>query len=738
MTQVAANAGFALGDDGFANVTVQWREQDPTVRSLQRTDAANLIANGNPDQQASVRQPFAQVWGAPEIRNDWNIWLNSGIQLTDSQEIYFFGNLGERENEGGFFYRNPNDRGGVFTQDGIRAIVDTDIIPGVGGQVSTCPALPSPGSGGSGVPLDSTAVDMDYAALQGLPDNCWVLNQVLPGGYTPQFGGVMTDAAGTMGIRGEFDNGMLYDFSGTIGRNETEFFLNNTWSPSFGPDGIIDGQLQRNFDIGSYTETDTSLNADFVMPIAVDAFASDLNFAFGAEWRNEQFQVRIGEENSWAAGDFAFMNSDPANPNFYNDGTTQMINLSIGAHGFAGFSPPQAGRFDRANYAVYVDFEADVTERFTAGVAVRFEDFDDFGTTTNGKVSARLAITDTFAVRGSFSTGFRAPTPGQSNVTKVSTLTIDGELIQNGQIPPTNPIAMALGAQALLPEDATNFTVGAVFDLTDSISVTVDYYNIELEDRIAQTGNIDISAEPALTDGSCPVTAAGGGSLSQCLQESGVPGAADLTSIRFFTNDFETTTQGVDLVATWALDWGNAGSGDLTAAWAWTDTEVDKVGEEVSRNRIHDLENENPEQRGIFTYNHYIGDLRLMARASYYGEFAEGSYSGDPTFVGPAPGEGRVTPVYTQECLGTDLGGGLTDFNDKCYDGEWIFDIEGAYTFNETWSIIAGVNNVADTFGPADRDNLDGTIGSGNAYETSTPWGYDGGFWYFRLRADFD
>jgi iron complex outermembrane receptor protein len=515
---------------------------------------------------------------------------------------------------------------------------------------------------------------------------------------------------------------MLYDFSGTIGRNETEFFLNNTWSPSFGPDGIIDGQLQRNFDIGSYTETDTSLNADFVMPIAVDAFASDLNFAFGAEWRNEQFQVRIGEENSWAAGDFAFMNSDPANPNFYNDGTTQMINLSIGAHGFAGFSPPQAGRFDRANYAVYVDFEADVTERFTAGVAVRFE----------------LAITDTFAVRGSFSTGFRAPTPGQSNVTKVSTLTIDGELIQNGQIPPTNPIAMALGAQALLPEDATNFTVGAVFDLTDSISVTVDYYNIELEDRIAQTGNIDISAEPALTDGSCPVTAAGGGSLSQCLQESGVPGAADLTSIRFFTNDFETTTQGVDLVATWALDWGNAGSGDLTAAWAWTDTEVDKVGEEVSRNRIHDLENENPEQRGIFTYNHYIGDLRLMARASYYGEFAEGSYSGDPTFVGPAPGEGRVTPVYTQECLGTDLGGGLTDFNDKCYDGEWIFDIEGAYTFNETWSIIAGVNNVADTFGPADRDNLDGTIGSGNAYETSTPWGYDGGFWYFRLRADFD
>jgi iron complex outermembrane receptor protein len=736
MMQIGANAGFALGDDGYANVTFQWREQDPTSRSVQRTDGQALIDFGNPEQQATVRQPFVQIWGAPEIRNDVTLWLNAGIQLTDSQEIYFFGNIGERENEGGFYYRNPNDRGGTYTDGGIRAIVDTDIIPGIGGQVSTCPALPSPG--GSPGPGDAAAVAADDLALSQLPANCWVMNQLVPGGYTPQFGGVMTDTAGTMGLRGEFDNGMLYDFSGTIGRSETEFFLNNTWSPSLGPDGIVNGELQRNFDIGSYTQTDISLNADFVMPIPVDAFASDLNFAFGAEWRNEQFQTRIGEENSWKAGDFAFMNSDPANPNYYSDGTTELINLSIGAHGFAGFSPPQAGRWDRANYAVYVDLEADVTERLTLGAAVRFEDFDDFGTTTNGKLSGRLAITDRLAVRGSFSTGFRAPTPGQSNVTKVSTLTIEGELIQNGQIPPTNPIATSLGAQPLEPEDATNFTAGVVFDLTDSISVTLDYFNIQLEDRIAQTGNIDISAEPALTDGSCPVTAAGGGSLSQCLQESGVPGAADLTSIRFFTNDFETTTQGVEAVATWALDWGGAGSGDLTVAWSWTDTEVDKVGEEVSRNRIHDLENETPEHRGIFTYNHYIGDLRLMARAQYYGEWANGAYSGDPTFVGPGPGEGRIAPVYTQECQGTDLGGGLIDYNDLCYDGEWIFDIEAGYTFNDTWSIIAGVNNLFDEFGPLNKENADGTIGDGAKYEGTTPFGYDGGFWYFRLRADFE
>jgi iron complex outermembrane receptor protein len=597
-TQVAANAGFPLGDDGFANVTFQWREADPTSRSTQRTDAATLIASGNPAQQQNVRQPYAQIWGAPEYRDDWNVFLNSAIATTDSQEVYLFGNVGSRETEGGFFYRNPNNRGNVYTDGGIRAIVDTNITPRIGGQTSNCPALASPGSGADGNPLDANAVAQDWAALQALPANCWVMNLAVPGGYTPQFGGTLTDSAGVLGIRGEFNNGMSYDFSGSVGRNEVEFFLNNTWNPSNGPDkSLTGGTLQRNFEIGSYTQTDTNLNADFVYPIAVDAFASDLNFAFGAEWRNEQFQTRIGEEASWQAGNYAFMNSDPANPNFYADGMTQMINLSVGAHGFAGFSPPQAGRWDRANYALYADFEADMTDNFTLGVAVRFEDFDDFGTTTNGKIAARWGITDRFALRGSYSTGFRAPTPGQSNVTKISTLTIDGELVQSGQIPPTNPVATFLGGEQLKPEDAKNASVGVVWDITDTFSLTLDAYQIELKDRIARTGQIDITAAPPPPGANCP----GAVTLAQCLEALGVPGASVLTSVSFYTNDFETTTTGMDLVATWDIDMGGAGNGNLVAAWNYTKTEVDAAGQEVSRNRMVDLENFNPQNRGIFT-----------------------------------------------------------------------------------------------------------------------------------------
>ncbi|HNP36902.1 MAG TPA: TonB-dependent receptor [Woeseiaceae bacterium] len=732
--QLAANAGFALGRDGFANVTLQWRDADGTVRSMQRTDAATLLASGNPEQQASIRQPYTQIFGNPETRDDVNIFLNAATPLTDSQELYFFGNYGSRQTESDFFFRNPNDRGNVYTENGIRAIVDTNIIPGVGGQVSTCPALASPGSGGNGVPLDQAAVAADYAALQGLPANCWALNQVLPGGYTPRFGGDLTDSSGVMGIRGTFGNGMSYDFSGSVGRNEVEFYLKDSWNPSNGPDGVVNGVLKQNFDTGSYTQTETNLNADFVYPIAVSAFASDLNVAFGAEYRNEQFETRLGEEASWEAGDFAVVNPDPLNPNYYSDGVTPLINLSVGSHGFAGFGPQQAGRWDRANTAVYLDLEADVTERLTLGAAVRFEDFEDFGTTTNGKLSGRFAFTDNFAVRGSASTGFRAPTPGQNNLTKITTATVNGELQQRGLIPPTNPIAIALGGAALTPEDATNLSLGLVWNITDTINVTIDGYQIELKDRITTTGTIDITTGTPPASANCPV----GLSLPQCLLYLGIPGADSLSSVNFYTNDFDTKTVGADLVATWAPDWGSAGRGSLTAAWNYTKTDVERVGKEVDRNRVSDLEHFNPRNRGIFTYDHFLGELRLTARASYYSDWVEADYTADPTWWKNANPNGAPSPSYTSNCQPAALSGGFEKYTDRCYDGDWIFDLEAGYTFAEKYTVVLGVQNIANTRGPLDKANADGTIGDGNIYSRNTPWDYSGDYWYLRLRADFN
>ncbi len=722
MFQFAANAGFPLGNDGFANVTFQWHEADETAESgsTQRTDALALIAGGVPD----IRTPFTQIWGAPEYRDNFNLFINTGITLSPTQEIYAYGNIGGRETEGDFFFRNPNSRPGVYTHDfdgtTYRAIVDTTIEQGDTGFTSNCPAVVAPGSGSDGV-----APVNDSAIIAALPANCFVLNQLLPGGYTPRFGGILEDTSIVGGIRGEFQNGISYDFSGSFGRNAVEFYLNNTWSPSLGPDGIINGELQRNFRAGEYIQSETNFNADFVWPIAVDAFASDLSFAFGGEYRDEVFTVTIGEENAWQAGRFAFQSGNGTN--FYAGGAVPLPDLSIGAHGFAGFSPNQAGKFGRSNIAVYGELEADIVENWTVALALRYEDFEDFGDTTNGKLATRLALTDTFAVRASASTGFRAPTPGQSNITKVSTITIDGELQQRGQIPPSNPIAQFLGAEPLGPEDATNFSAGVVWDVTDTFSLTADYFNIEVEDRISQTGSILISDEDIPDNVDCPNARANpNGNLALCLQELGVPGAADLNSVSFYTNDFKTTTQGIDLVATWNVDMRDAGSGSLTAAWNWTETEVEDAGEEVSRNRVVDLEHYNPSHRGIFTYNHFLGDnWRFLVRASYYDDWISSGFSSDTTDRG-ADGTG-----YTLDCV-------VANQNDQCYDAEWIFDVEAAYTFNNTWSIIAGAQNVGDSHGPIDTYNLDGTNGSGNTYATGTPFGFDGGFWYFRLRAEFE
>lgn len=723
LIQYMGNIGLPLGDDGFINITGTWSEQDPTSRSVQRTDAQTLIDSGNAQQRANVVQPYAQIWGGPEYRDNWNVFFNSGIELSNTQEIYAFGNYGQRETEGGFYFRNPNNRSGTFTNDGIRAIVDTNIAAGETGVTSNCPALASPGSGGNGEPLDAAAVAADAAALNSLPDNCWALNQIAPGGYTPRFGGSLKDVSFIGGVRGEFNPNFTYDFSASYGRNKVSFFLNNTWNPSNGPNGFVNGALQRDFEIGSNVQSETNFNADFVYSMPVDGFASDLSIAFGGEWRDEVFETIIGEEASWNAGQYAFQNSDGSNT--YSDGETLLPNLSIGAHGFAGFSPQQAGLWGRSNYAVYTEIEADITDAFTASAAFRYEDFESFGDTSNYKIAGRYRVSDTVILRASYNTGFRAPTPGQENVTKLSTVTVDGELQQRGQIPPTNPIAQFLGAETLTAEDSTNFSAGFVWDVTPDINISVDYFNIELEDRISQTGTIDIRGRPVPAGQNCPGARANPvGNLALCLQELGVPGASDLSSVSFYTNDFDTTTTGVDLVGTWDLDWGDAGNGTFIAAWNWTETEVDNAGSEVSRNRVVGLENFNPENRGVFTYNHFVNDFRFLARLRTYDDWIVGDWSDDPTPPGP-----KGTNVAI------DCSFGL--YRDNCYDGENIFDVEAAYTWNDNYTFIVGANNVFDEEGATDIDNLDGTIGSGNAFDESTPWGIEGAFYYARIRVAF-
>lgn len=660
----AANVGLPLGAGGFANFSLEYSEADATSRSAQRADAQALIDAGN----TAVAVP-AMVWGQPEIKESIKFFANTGFEIGESTEIYAFGNYGKREIDGGFFYRNPNTRAAVFSNDGGATLLVGDANPDNG---IDCPTVAITGN------VPDPAALASISAGGALASECFAFNEWFPGGFTPRFGGEIVDTSLVAGVKGDFGGGLRYDFSAGYGSSDVQYLIYNTVNASLGPDSPT------RFNPGVNHETDTSVNADFSFPVAISAFASPLNIAFGAEWREEEFEIERGQLESYQIGPYADQG------------------FSSGSNGFSGFGPQSEGTFSRQSIGVYADLEADVTDRLILGAAVRWEDFDDFGTTTNGKLSARFEMTDAWALRSTVSTGFRAPTPGQSNIVRTITQMVNGELSETGVLPPTNPIAIALAqvasdgafsAEPLEPEESVNWTIGTTFT-AGPVDVTIDYFNIDLKDRIALSSLIEI-------DRTDPAQAA----ILAALNAAGVPGATTLTAFQFFTNDFETTTRGVDFVATLPFSMGS-GDSTLSLALNWTKTELEEITALADETRKIQLEDQLPEYRAVLTGTHAIGPWRFLARASYYDSF-----------------------ISALE-IGADASG--------TFDGEYgakvLFDLEAAYTIADHYTISIGAQDAFDTY-PDKFPNPE--INSGAIYPGISPYGFNGGFWYARLNVDF-
>ena len=399
--RIAANVGMPFTDDGYANFSMELQETDPTARSSQRGDAASLKAAGVPVWEHPFGNGEAQVWGSPKVSDDYKFTANIGLDLTESSKFYMFANYAEKNVLGGFFFRNPNNRTGVYDNGSdFRLIADAGEAAG---GARTCAANGT---------VDATAGNLVGAALAAYTNdaNCFVFNELFPGGFTPSFGGDVTDWSIASGVSGTMESGTDYDISAHIGENRSDFFIMNTVNPSLGP------QSPTEFNPGSYIQLEKNLNIDFVRSIPMQSF--DLSFAYGFEWREEQFEIVNGDVASFTTGPY------------FTQG------FGIGSNGFAGFTPDIAGVWDQQNYAIYLDFEGDVTENLVLGLATRFEDFDTFGTTTNTKFSALYRATDNLKFRTTVSTGFRAPTPGQSNVSNVTTASVSGtgELVQQGTL----------------------------------------------------------------------------------------------------------------------------------------------------------------------------------------------------------------------------------------------------------------------------------------------------------------
>ncbi|OVE73619.1 TonB-dependent receptor [bacterium B13(2017)] len=636
-SQFSANIGLPFTEEGFANFSFEYKQADSTDRSVQRNDAAALIAAGN----TAVADP-AQIWGLPEIKSNLKSFANFGLNLSEQNDFYMFFNAAKREIEGGFYFRNPNTRGGLYSADGGNTLLVGDLTPNEGSIAPTIPVVRN-------VP-DPTGFD-----IVSQDPNLFIFNELFPGGFTPRFGGTVIDGSIVMGIKGNLDNEINFDLSASVGRNEIEFFIKNTVNASMGP------STPTKFTPGQYVEIEKGFNLDIVKRIEMDFTTNPVNIAGGLEYREDTFEIYNGDKNSFMIGQLASQG------------------FSIGSNGFPGFKPEDSGSFNRFNWAGYMDVEFPFTSNFLLGVASRFEDFEDFGNTSNGKLAAFWKFSENLSIRGASSTGFRAPTVGQSNVRNVATDFTSAGLVDQATLPPTNPISIQKGGKALEPEESIHFSTGLVMEF-DKFFLTADYYRVEVTDRIGQTSALSLTSDD-----------------KAALLAQGIADASSFTSVRFFANAFDTTTQGIDLVACSQVEW-DAGTTRFSLALNWNETEVDEYNPLVISNmRVRQLEEALPEIKGSLTINHSKESWRTLLRLGYYGSFWEAHLD--------------------ESSLPVDV------------ESAWIVDAEFCYKFNNSFNFVVGAQNFFNEY--PDKHEWAGI--AGNPYPVNTAYGFSGGFYYIRL-----
>ena len=595
----AANAGFAIGDAGFINASVEYIDNDALIRSVQRSaDVANLLAAGVDPSLIGADAPFGeapllQTWGRPETSGT-RIFINSGFAIGEANLYARFG-YGDTDGRYRFFYRTPDH--------------------------------------GSLAPLRE----------QGFTG--------LPAGFTPFLDGAQKDTSLVVGLDGAFGGGTIWDFSFGYGKNELDYFLNNTVNSSLGLDSSLNIP-QMDFDVGAFEQEELNLNADFSTELS-DA----LVLSYGAEWREEKYTLIAGEPSAF---------------------------LGVGTSGFSAPSNLSAGSFKRDNWAVYADMEHDISDAVLLQYAVRYEDFSDFGDTLNGKLAARWRLNDGFALRGAISTGFHAPTPGQTNISTIIT-TFDGTTgnqVEEGLVPSTDPRIAELGGKALEEETSLNVSLGFTSTIGESTTLTVDLYQIQVDDRIYRTGDIPVPAE--------------------------IPGGAE-ASISFYTNAMDVEHTGIDVVLNSNWDWSGDASTDLTFAYSYN--EIDVTGQKlingvqpVNDGLVEDIENNYPNHRFVFTTNTYFsGKWNMLARFNYYGSHFDE--------------RGRI--------------GAATDPSAKISQTLFV-DAELGYQWTDNFRVALGAVNIFDSFpdkvGPPNANRLS----VGLAYPRRTAANYEGGAWYLR------
>jgi iron complex outermembrane receptor protein len=651
--KVGADAGWSLGADGFVRVSFERDSSDLTSRGHARFDAA--VIAGIVGAEDVPYNGLGQRWGDPDIDTN-KLFVNAGFRLNDKAEAYGFGSYTDNNTLSGFFYRAPvlPPQFGINGRNTLIVDANGDFLPDNATQQQLDEIIAAGGN-----PADYLTADPNS------PTGFVLLNPIytqFPGGYSPLFGAKIKDHEIVGGIRGDFRDNIRWDMHARTASNEIDYVLEGSINPSL-------GRLSpTTFHPGTLTQEETEFGADITHSF------DDITLAYGALWRNETYIIGQGDDASIAVG-----------PAFRIFG--------VGSDGFQGFFPETSGKFEADSIAAYVDLEGQVTEKFGGAVAMRWEKPDDFDSELTWKLSARYQFTDNFALRGTFNTGFRTPTPGQLHTLNVTT-TADstGNLVPSGTYPVDHPIAIALGANPLDTETSRSFTAGVVWDPLDNVSVTLDYYRLHVSDRL---GLISKTVDQATVD---------------ALTLGGYPNAQLLlgSSANFFGNAFDSDISGIDFVIASRHELGG-GTLNVDFRHNYNDQEVEDVKPgTINGGREYDLENQVPKNRSTLTFDYDKGHFGGVVRFNRYGGW-------------------RTTP---------GLFSGVGDGSDAVgYGSKTLVDVEARWQFNDTFSMAVGGDNVFDVYPDKEKD---GTLQFlGQEYAITSPFGFNGASWYVRFSADF-
>lgn len=501
---------------------------------------------------------------------------------------------------------------------------------------------------------------------------------LFPNGFRPQ---IFTDqynlsfVTGVTGILGEFD----FDISNAFGTNSAQYGMFNTWNASIGDSSPTE------MDLGTHRFLQNTLNFDVTN--FYDDVLSGLNVAFGAELRVENYQISAGQEESWTAGTEGIFTAtsdnqllvgpdgfpiedlggnqivdDLGNPVVLpNAGISQELvkNYALNCQCFRGFAPENEGNRFRSVMAAYGDLELDVTEDWLVSGAMRFENYSDFGNVITGKVATRYSIGENFAIRGSYSSGFRAPSLQELGYSHSSTFFIGLVPFDQTLYPANTSPARAIGIQALQEERSRNLSIGFTADL-GKFNLAVDAYKIDIFDRIFQTSAFDATEAPILE----PVI---GGGLAQ-----------------FRINGGDISTQGIEAVLSYNTNLGNGRLGfDLAGIFrenkfeganvpdlntALTDDELEELY--VNRNLIGQYETGTPGSKIIGTLNYSAGKFSTMLRGTRFGQ------------------------VQTRDSRERNLLGGGFGFADQGFTPEFTVDLGVTYKVSDLLSLTVGGNNI--------------------------------------------